>query len=167
VANQGSSRSLLWPAILVGIGVAGSLDEILLHQLLRWHHFYDRGSQAAGLIADGVFHLGSTAVLAVGLVLLVRRWRVGSAPMRWAVAGILVGAGGFNLYDGIVQHKLHDGIVQHKLLGLHQVRAGAADNLLYDVAFVGLAAVMLLAGLLLLRLPGGRLTGRRPASREL
>jgi uncharacterized membrane protein len=158
VANQGSSRSLLWPAILVGIGVAGSLDEILLHQLLRWHHFYDRGSQAAGLIADGVFHLGSTAVLAVGLVLLVRRWRAGSAPMRWAVAGILVGAGGFNLYDGIVQHKL---------LGLHQVRAGAADNLLYDVAFVGLAAVMLLAGLLLLRLPGGRLTGRRPASREL
>jgi uncharacterized membrane protein len=59
VANQGSSRSLLWPAILVGIGVAGSLDEIFLHQLLRWHHFYDRGSQAAGLIADGVFHLGS------------------------------------------------------------------------------------------------------------
>jgi uncharacterized membrane protein len=57
--------------------------------------------------------------------------------------------------------------VQHKLLGLHQVRAGAADNLLYDVAFVGLAAVILLAGLLLLRLPGGRLTGRRPASREL
>jgi uncharacterized membrane protein len=153
VANQGSSRSLLWPAILVGIGVAGSLDEILLHQLLRWHHFYDRGSQAAGLIADGVFHLGSTAVLAVGLVLLVRRWRAGSAPMRWAVAGILVGAGGFNLYDGIVQHKL---------LGLHQVRAGAADNLPYDVAFVGLAAVMLLAGLLLLQLPGGRLTGRRP-----
>ena len=44
VANQGSSRSLLWPAILVGIGVAGSLDEILLHQLLRWHHFYDRGA---------------------------------------------------------------------------------------------------------------------------
>jgi uncharacterized membrane protein len=97
-------------------------------------------------------------VLAVGLVLLVRRWRAGSAPMRWAVAGILVGAGGFNLYDGIVQHKL---------LGLHQVRAGAADNLPYDVAFVGLAAVMLLAGLLLLRLPGGRLTGRRPAGREL
>jgi uncharacterized membrane protein len=91
MANQGSGRSLLWPAVLVGIGVAGSLDEILLHQLLRWHHFYDRGSQAAGLIADGVFHLGSTAVLTVGLVLLVQRWRDdrvwcwhrdGSAPWR-------------------------------------------------------------------------------------
>ena len=53
MANQEPNRSLLWPAVLVGIGVAGSLDEIVLHQLLRWHHFYDRDSQAAGLIADG------------------------------------------------------------------------------------------------------------------
>ena len=133
---------------------AGSLDEIVLHQLLRWHHFYDRGSQAAGLIADGVFHLGSTAVLAVGLVLLVQRWRAGSGPPRRAVAGILLGAGGFNLYDGLVQHKL---------LGLHQVRAGAPDNLPYDLAFVGLAAVVLLAGLLLLR--GASLPDRSVASR--
>jgi uncharacterized membrane protein len=154
MANQGSGRSLLWPAVLVGIGAAGSLDEIVLHQLLRWHHFYDRGSQAAGLIADGVFHLGSTAVLAVGLVLLVQRWRAGSAPPRRAVAGILLGAGGFNLYDGIVHHKL---------LGLHQVRAGAPDNLPYDLAFVGLAAVVLLAGLLLLR--GASLPDRSAASR--
>jgi uncharacterized membrane protein len=154
MANQGSGGSLLWPAVLVGIGAAGSLDEIVLHQLLRWHHFYDRGSQAAGLIADGFFHLGSTAVLAVGLVLLVQRWRAGSAPMRRAVAGILLGAGGFNLYDGLVQHKL---------LGLHQVRAGAPDNLPYDLAFVGLAAVVLLAGLLLLR--GASLPDRSAASR--
>jgi uncharacterized membrane protein len=154
MANQGSGRSLLWPAVLVGIGAAGSLDEIVLHQLLRWHHFYDRGSQAAGLIADGVFHLGSTAVLAVGLVLLVQRWRAGSGPPRRAVAGILLGAGGFNLYDGLVHHKL---------LGLHQVRAGAPDNLPYDLAFVGLAAVVLLAGLLVLR--GASLPDRSAASR--
>jgi uncharacterized membrane protein len=119
-------------------------DEIVLHQLLRWHHFYDRGSQAAGLIADGIFHLGSTAALGIGLVLLVQRWRTGRGPLRQAVAGILLGAGGFNLYDGI----------QHKLLGLHQVRAGAPNNLPYDLVFIGLAAVILLAGLLLLRVAG-------------
>ena len=49
MANQETNRSLLWPAVLVGIGVAGSLDEIVLHQLLRWHRFYDRGSQAASM----------------------------------------------------------------------------------------------------------------------
>ena len=143
MANQEPSRSLLWPAALVGIGVAGSLDEIVLHQLLRWHHFYDRGSQAAGLIADGIFHLASTATLVIGLVLLMTRWRTGRDPLRQAVAGILVGAGGFNLYDGIIQDKL---------LGLHQVRAGAPNNLPYDLVFIAIAAVVLLAGLLLLRL---------------
>jgi uncharacterized membrane protein len=145
VANEESSRSLLWPAVLVGIGVAGSLDEIVLHQLLRWHHFYDRGSQAAGLIADGIFHLGSTSALVIGLVLLVQRWRTERDPLRQAAAGILLGAGGFNLYDGIVQHKL---------LGLHQVRAGAPNNLPYDLVFIAIAAVVLLAGLLLLRVAG-------------
>jgi uncharacterized membrane protein len=145
MATKEPNRSLLWPAVLVGIGAAGSLDEIVLHQLLRWHHFYDRGSQAAGLIADGIFHLGSTAALAIGLVLLVQRWRTGPGPLRQSVAGILVGAGGFNLYDGIVQHKL---------LGLHQVRAGAPNNLPYDLVFIGVATVMLLAGLLLLRAAG-------------
>jgi uncharacterized membrane protein len=102
VANQEPDRSLLWPAVLVGIGVAGSLDEIVLHQLLRWHHFYDR-------------------------VLVVQRWRSGRGPLRQAAAGILLGAGGFNLYDGIIQHKL---------LGLHQVRAGAPNNLPYDLVFI-------------------------------
>ena len=142
MATKEPNRSLLWPAVLVGIGVAGSLDEIVLHQLLRWHHFYDRGSQAAGLIADGIFHLGSTAALGIGLVLLVQRWGTGPGPLRQAAAGILVGAGGFNLYDGTIQHKL---------LGLHQVRAGAPNNLPYDLVFIAIATVVLLAGLLLLR----------------
>ena len=142
MATKEPNRSLLWPAVLVGIGVAGSLDEIVLHQLLRWHHFYDQGSQAAGLIADGIFHLGSTAALVIGLVLLVQRWHTARDPLRQATAGILVGVGGFNLYDGTIQHKL---------LGLHQVRAGAPNNLPYDLVFIAIAAVVLLAGLLLLR----------------
>jgi len=33
MANEEPNRSLLWPAVLVGIGAAGSLDEIVLHQL--------------------------------------------------------------------------------------------------------------------------------------
>lgn len=155
MANEEPNQSLLWSAVLVGIGVAGSLDEIVLHQLLRWHHFYDRGSQAAGLIADGIFHLGSTAALVTGLVLLVQRLRAGRDPLRQSAAGILLGAGGFNLYDGIVQHKL---------LGLHQVRAGTSNNLPYDVVFIGTAAVVLLGGLLLLRAAG--LPGRSAASRQ-
>jgi uncharacterized membrane protein len=68
------------------------------------------------------------------------------ADRTWPAAAVSRGhpawAGGFNLYDGIIQHKL---------LGLHQVRAGAPNNLPYDLVFIGVATVMLLAGLLLLR----------------
>jgi uncharacterized membrane protein len=139
---RGGGGSLLWPGVLAGIGVAGTLDEVVLHQLLGWHHFYDRSTESVGLLSDGLFHLFSTAMLVVGVILLVERRRTSPDPPRRALAGILLGAGGFNLYDGIVQHKL---------LGLHQVRPGVPDNLPYDAAFIGLAAVVVLAGVALLR----------------
>ncbi len=135
-------RGLFWPGVLVGIGIAGTLDEVVLHQLLRWHHFYDRSTASVGLISDGLFHIFSTALLVIGVIQLVERRRTTPDPPRIALAGILLGAGGFNLYDGTIQHKL---------LGLHQVRAGVPDNLPYDLAFLGLAAAVALAGALLLR----------------
>ena len=54
----------------------------------------------------------------------------------------MAGAGAFNLYDGTIQHKL---------LRLHQVRPEAANWLPYDITFIGLAAVVLLVGVVLLR----------------
>jgi uncharacterized membrane protein len=134
--------SLFWPGVLIGIGLAGTLDEVVLHQLLGWHHFYDRSTPTAGLVSDGLFHLFSTAILVIGVIQLVERRRASPDPPRLALAGILLGAGGFNLYDGTIQHKL---------LGLHQVRAGAPNNLPYDLAFLGVAAILALAGALLLR----------------
>jgi uncharacterized membrane protein len=134
--------SLFWPGVLVGIGLAGTLDEVVLHQLLGWHHFYDRSTPTVGLVSDGLFHLFSTAVLVVGVIQLVERRRTSPDPPRLALAGVLLGAGGFNLYDGTVQHKL---------LRLHQVREGATDNLPYDLAFLAIAAAVALAGALLLR----------------
>ena len=135
-------RGLFWPGVLVGIGIAGTLDEVVLHQLLAWHHFYDRSTPTVGLVSDGLFHLFSTALLVIGVIQLVERRRTTPDPPRIALAGILLGAGGFNLYDGTIQHKL---------LRLHQVRVGAANNLPYDLAFLVTAAVVALAGALLLR----------------
>jgi uncharacterized membrane protein len=53
-----------------------------------------------------------------------------------------VGLGGFNLYDGTMQHKV---------LRLHQVRPAADDWLPYDLAFIGLALLLLMTGVVLLR----------------
>ena len=143
------SQGLLWPGVLTGIGLAGTLDEVVLHQLLGWHHFYDRSTPTAGLVSDRLFHIFSTTLLVIGVIQLVERRRTSPDPPRLALAGILLGAGGFNLYDGTIQHKL---------LGLHQVRAGAPNNLPYDLAFLAIAAALALAGALLLR------QARQPAS---
>ena len=134
--------SLFWPGVLVGVGIAGTLDEVILHQLLGWHHFYDRSTATVGLVSDGIFHLFSTAVLVLGAIQLVERRRTSPDPPRLALAGILLGAGCFNLYDGTIQHKL---------LRLHQVRPAAPDDLPYDLAFLAIAAAIALSGALLLR----------------
>ena len=125
------------PAILVGIGLAGTFDEVLMHQLLNWHHFYTDG-ESVEMLTDGLFHIFSTGALAAGLIML---WRRGARPDRLMWAGILIGAGGFNLFDGTVMHKLLD---------LHQVREGE-PTLAYDVVYIGSALAVLAAGLLLRR----------------
>lgn len=136
-------RRTLWGGILLGVGLAGTLDEVILHQLLHWHYLYDRSSRAAGLVSDGLFHLASTALLAVGLIPLFGYAASSySGRRRRAVAATLIGLGGFNLYDGTIQHKL---------LRIHQVRPAAGNWLPYDAAFIGTAAVILVAGIALLR----------------
>ncbi|MDD0164920.1 DUF2243 domain-containing protein, partial [Shigella flexneri] len=42
----------LWSGILFGLGVAAFIDEVVFHQLLAWHHFYDKSSMAIGLVSD-------------------------------------------------------------------------------------------------------------------
>jgi uncharacterized membrane protein len=132
-------RRALVSGVLTGAGLMGAVDEIVFHQLLHWHSFYDRAGGTAGLVSDGLLHAATLSAVVAGLALLadVRR-RGSSVPLRWWGA-LLVGAGGFQLFDGVVDHKV---------LRVHQVRYGV-DLTGYDVAWVGSALVLLLAGVLL------------------
>lgn len=141
-------RPIIRDAVLVGIGIIGTLDETIFHQLLHWHHFYDATTNTRiartsrlGLLTDGIFHVVSTGLLAIGLVGLWRR-RAELSPKRLLWGGMLLGIGGFNLYDGTIQHKL---------LKLHQVREGAHPETPYDVVFITLAIVTTAAGSWLIR----------------
>ena len=50
------SRRSLTAGLLIGLGAMAAVDEIVFHQLLGWHHFYDRATPAIGLLTDGLLH---------------------------------------------------------------------------------------------------------------
>ena len=152
-ASEAASRPRT-PGILLGIGLGGFVDGILLHQILQWHHMLSSegdypGTTVGGLedntLADGLFHAGTWLVVVIGLWILWRR----STSWRWAMSGeafvgwMLVGWGLFNLVEGIVNHQI---------LGLHHVREGAGHETAYDLGFLVFGALLLLGGWLLARL---------------
>lgn len=46
----------LFGGFLFGLGLVAFIDETVFHQLLHWHHFYDKSTTDIGLVSDGLFH---------------------------------------------------------------------------------------------------------------
>ncbi|WP_239453316.1 MULTISPECIES: DUF2243 domain-containing protein [Microbacterium] len=140
----------MWSGVLFGIGLIAFVDEAVFHQLLHWHHFYDLASSDVGLVSDGVFHALSWFATIGGLFLLADLRRRDALVWSLWVGGVLTGAGVFQLYDGIVQHKLW---------GIHQIRY-VDDLIVYDVIWNVVAFVMIGLGVVLLA------AGRAPRVRR-
>ncbi|MDQ6598629.1 DUF2243 domain-containing protein [Bacillus salipaludis] len=130
----------LWSGIMFGVGLAAFLDEAVFHQLMHWHHFYDKSTTTVGLVSDGIFHAFSwfATVGALFMVADLRRRRA-FIFKRW-LGSVLLGAGVFNFYDGTVQHKL---------MRLHQIRYNV-DILPYDMAWNIIAIIFIIIGIALL-----------------
>lgn len=134
-------RRNFWSGFLFGLGFILFVDEVVFHQLLRWHHFYDKSTTDIGIISDGILHALSWFATIAGLFLVADLQRKSGFWFKRWLAGVLVGVGGFQLYDGIIQHKI---------MRLHQIRY--VENVwLYDVVWNLIAAVILLAGIILTR----------------
>jgi uncharacterized membrane protein len=156
---RGSGRFVA-AGLLLGVGLGGFVDGIVLHQILQWHHMLTSTSgypatTVAGLEAntfwDGLFHAATWVAVTVGLALLWdgRGDRVQPRPPGRSLVGLLLaGWGLFNLVEGVIDHHL---------LGIHHVRAGPGQ-LAYDLAFLALGAVLVVAGWALYR--SGRRAGR-------
>ena len=149
------------PGILLGIGLGGFVDGIVLHQILQWHHLLtSEGSYpattVAGLetntLADGLFHAATWVAVAAGVWLLWRR----ATDWRWAVSGrallgwMLAGWGLFNLAEGVVDHHV---------LGIHHVRTGGSETA-WDLAFLAFGAALAGGGWMLARAGERRPRGR-------
>lgn len=156
-------RRVVWGIVLLGLGLGGFFDGIVLHQILQWHHILTSAGYPANTVGnlelntllDGLFHTSTYVMTAVGLGLL---WSATRLPyVRWStvllIGGLLVGWGTFNLVEGIVDHHI---------LGLHHVKEGSANRLAWDLGFLAWGAAMLAGGLALMR-AGDRQTGREAA----
>jgi uncharacterized membrane protein len=123
-------------AFAIGVGLMAAMDEIVFHQILAWHHFYDQSTLQIGLLSDGLLHAAEIVIIVGGFFAFadLRRRQVLAPVVAWS--GFFLGAGVFQLFDGLVDHKL---------LRLHQVRYGV-DPLPYDLAWNIAGAVLLLIG---------------------
>ncbi|WP_010649777.1 DUF2243 domain-containing protein [Oceanobacillus massiliensis] len=141
----------LWSGFLFGLGLVAFIDEFVFHQLLQWHHFYDKSTSEIGLLSDGLFHAFSWFATVGGMFMVADlRRRAGFWLKRW-IGGMFLGAGAFQLYDGIIQHKM---------MKLHQIRY--VDNVLkYDLIWNILAAFMIIGGAYILIKTGNHLKGRK------
>lgn len=167
-ARFGTARpaDIKLPGIVLGVGMGGFADGILLHQLLRWHHMLSSTNQdrigvkyydphtVSGLqmntLWDGVFHTVCWLAVLLGLAVLYARvthdrLRVWTSRVLWG--WMLVGWGLFNLVEGVLDHHV---------LGIHHVHDGEG-RLWWDIGFLVLGALLVAGGHLLQR--GGRAFG--------
>jgi uncharacterized membrane protein len=148
---------------VLGLGLGGFIDGIVLHQVLQWHHLLtgDNGGEpmdtVAGLeantLADGFFHLATWVLVALGTLLTVRAWQSGelAPPWRLHLGMLLAGWGVFNVVEGLIDHQL---------LGIHHVRDDLGGPLGWDLGFLGLGVLLIAAGVALSR------SARRPGLRS-
>ncbi|WP_254767224.1 DUF2243 domain-containing protein [Salinilacihabitans rarus] len=146
------ARPLVRAGVVLGIGLGGFVDGIVLHQILQWHHMLSAwtdptvlGDLRLNVLADGLFHAATYLFTVAGVVLLWRAWRRPDVPPsgRILLGSTVAGWGVFNLVEGVVNHHL---------LGVHHVwPAGPGSVFLWDVGFLLSGVAFLLGGYAVVR----------------
>jgi uncharacterized membrane protein len=149
---------------VLGFGLGGLVDGIVLHQVLQWHNLVSgqvANTTLAGLRTnlfwDGVFHLTTTALVVAGFLALWRAWqgpRHAGGDLRALLGLVLVGWGAFHVVDQFVFHLL---------LGLHDIRDDAPNVGLYNWGFFAVGVALAGLGTLLWRRAAR--AGSRPGER--
>lgn len=136
---------LIAAGTLLGIGLGGFVDGIVLHQILQWHNMLssvvpttDLVAMKTNMIWDGLFHAFTWLMTAAGLILL---WRAGQRPdVPWStrtfVGSLSLGWGLFNVVEGVIDHHV---------IGLHHVHPGTYQ-LAWDVGFLVFGALLAAVG---------------------
>jgi uncharacterized membrane protein len=134
---------ILTPGFVLGVGLGGFIDGIVLHQILQWHHMgsamlppVTMAAMQRNMTWDGLFHAATWLITLAGVWML---WtdRQRSAPTARALVGqMILGWGVFNLVEGVIDHHLLD---------LHHVRDLPVHIPVYDWIFLAVGGVLLIA----------------------
>lgn len=136
-------KPLRTAGILLGVGLGGFVDGILLHQILQVHNMLSAQyfpdtlvNEQINMFWDGTFHAVTWLVTAIGLWKLWRVAQQNQSPLQTNVfvGSMILGWGLFNLIEGIINHQI---------LGLHNViqRAAPGPQLLWDLAFLAIGGL--------------------------
>ncbi|BBD59929.1 hypothetical protein NIES2109_27210 [Nostoc sp. HK-01] len=143
-------RPLIVAGIILGLGLSGFIDGILLHQILQWHHMVSTikpltndSNIDLNMVWDGLFHALDFGLTVTGIILL---WRAGGRDdVDWSSStffgSILIGAGLFDVVEGIIDHQI---------LGIHHVKPGT-NQLAWDLGFIVFGALLVFVGWIMLQ----------------
>jgi uncharacterized membrane protein len=132
-------------ATVLGIGIGGFIDGIVLHQILQWHEMISNQlpptnyvNKSVNMFWDGIFHAGTLIITLTGILLLWKLLPRTDIDRSGSVlgGGLLLGWGLFNLVEGIIDHQI---------LKLHNVREVTANVQAWNLGF--LAFSILLVGI--------------------
>jgi len=154
VRREGKSKI---PGIMLGMGLGGFLDGIVLHQIAQWHNMASAIVPPTTLEAmrrnmawDGWFHIATLLLTICGVYLALRdaRNRVPIPSVRRFTGQLILGWGSFNFVEGLIDHHL---------LGIHHVRDMPVHVPAYDWLFLVVGGVaLILVGSFLSRTGGAR-----------
>ena len=148
-SNRLNPVPLTTASTVLGIGLGGFIDGIVLHQILQWHEMLsnkippvDYVTKSVNMFWDGIFHAFCLVVVIVGVVLLWRLLRRNDIERSGNLlgGGLLLGWGVFNIVEGVIDHQI---------LRLHNVREITNNTTLWNYGFLGASVVMLVVGFIL------------------
>ena len=136
---------------LIGVGMGGFVDGILLHQILQWHNMLSNRIPPTTMEAmrinmrwDGIFHVFVWLITLIGIFMLWRAafQREEIPSLRAFVGQLILGWGAFNFVEGVIDHQI---------LRLHYVRE-VPEYAVYNLTFLAVGGILfMLIGWLLSR----------------
>jgi uncharacterized membrane protein len=144
---------LVLGGVILGTGLGGFFDGIVLHQILQWHHLVCVTEHCQPTSVDhlkqqnrqdGFFHLAVWVLTCVGSFRVFRaagRPDASRSP-RVLLGAVLCGWGVFNFVEGLIDHQI---------LGIHHVLPGSPYQLHADLSFLASGVILFFAGHWLMR----------------